>query len=309
MTIAIQTKDLTRKFGDFVAVDHVSLTLEEGGVYGFLGPNGSGKSTTIRMLAGLLLPTSGEGQVFDYDILTQSDLIKAQIGYMSQKFSLYTDLTVYENLDFYGGLYNLKPKDRKNRIEEIMDFIHLTDKKDWMVENLSGGWRQRLALACAVLHKPKLLFLDEATSGADPNTRRLFWQLIYQFAAQGTTILVTTHFLDEAEHCDSIAFIHNGVLVAHDTPKNLKAKLPGDLYSIAAADPITELEEIQQTKIPLLDSYIHGQSIRLRIEPSQFPNIESWHPQKITPSLEDVFIYLVEKGRQELQSSEKGGVE
>lgn len=309
MTIAIQTKDLTRKFGDFVAVDHVSLILEEGGVYGFLGPNGSGKSTTIRMLAGLLLPTSGEGQVLGYDILTQSDLIKAQIGYMSQKFSLYTDLTVYENLNFYGGLYSLKRDERQKRINEIMDFIHLTDKKDWMVANLSGGWRQRLALACAVLHKPKLLFLDEATSGADPNTRRLFWQLIYQFAAQGTTILVTTHFLDEAEHCDSIAFIHNGTLVAHDTPKNLKAKLPGDLYSITASDPITELEKIQQTQIPLLDSYIHGQNVRLRIDPTQLSAIERWHPKKISPSLEDVFIYLVEKGRQEAENNQNGGAQ
>lgn len=308
MTIAIQTTDLTRKFGDFTAVDKVNLTLDAGGVYGFLGPNGSGKSTTIRMLAGLLLPTSGGGQVFGLDILTESDAIKAQIGYMSQKFSLYTDLTVYENLNFYGGLYNLKTKERKDRIKEIMAFIGLIGKDDILVANLSGGWRQRLALACAVLHRPKMLFLDEATSGADPNTRRLFWQLIYQLASQGTTILVTTHFLDEAEHCDRIAFIHNGVLVAEDTPKNLKNKLPGTLYTIAAKDPISFLEEIQNTDITLLDSYIHGQNVRLRIAEEHFSAIQKWRPKKIAPSLEDVFIYLVEKDRKEKSTLEEGGV-
>lgn len=205
--IAIKTQNLTRKFGDFVAVDNLNLELAQGGVYGFLGPNGSGKSTTIRMLAGLLLPSEGSGQILGLDVLTQSEQIKQQIGYVSQKFSLYLDLTVYESLDFYGGLYGLKPDERKQRIGEVLYFVELEQYKNTFVQNLSGGLRQKLSLACAVLHKPKLLFLDEATSGADPNTRRLFWQLIYRFSTHGTTILVTTHFLDEAEHCDQIAFI------------------------------------------------------------------------------------------------------
>ena len=297
MTIAIQTHDLSRKFGDFLAVDKINLSLATGGVYGFLGPNGSGKSTTIRMLIGLLLPSSGSGKVLGLDLMTQSEMIKTQIGYMSQKFSLYTDLTVYENLDFYGGMYSLKRQERQLRISELLDFVNLADKQNLLVEELTGGWRQRLALACAVIHKPKLLFLDEATSGADPNTRRLFWQLIYRFAAAGTTVLITTHFLDEAEHCDEIAFIDNGRLVARDTPKNLKATLPGVLYKISTPQPLELLDKIKNQKLPLLDSYIHGQSIHVRIEAEHLPQLNEFKPSPMTPTLEDVFIYLVEKER------------
>ena len=297
--IAIETQNLTRQFGNFTAVDKINLSLKKGGVYGFLGPNGSGKSTTIRMLAGLLLPTSGTGQVLGYDINKDSEIIKTQIGYMSQKFSLYTDLTVWENLDFYGGLYNIPKKERDIRIIELLAFLGLTSFSDTLVENLSGGWRQRLALSCAVLHKPKLLFLDEATSGADPKTRRLFWQFIYQFAAQGTTVLVTTHFLDEAEHCDAIAFIHNGELVAQDTPKALKASLPGILLNIQSKDPLTLLDQIRTKKLPLFDSYIHGMNVRLRLPEDQRSCLAEWKTESVEPSLEDVFIYLVEKGRQD----------
>ena len=296
--IAIETQNLTRKFGDFTAVDQINLSLKEGGVYGFLGPNGSGKSTTIRMLTGLLLPSSGSGQVLGYDINKDSEIIKTKIGYMSQKFSFYTDLTVWENLDFYGGLYSIPKKERDIRIIELLDFLGLTPFRDTLVESLSGGWRQRLALSCAVLHKPKLLFLDEATSGADPKTRRLFWQFIYQFAAEGTTILVTTHFLDEAEHCDAIAFIHNGALVAQDTPKALKAGLPGTLLSIPSKDPLSLLDQIRAKNLPLFDSYIHGMSVRLRLPDDQIACLNEWSTEPIEPSLEDVFIYLVEQGQQ-----------
>lgn len=301
MTIAIDAQNLTKKFGNFIAVNDVTMALQEGGVYGFLGPNGSGKSTTIRMMAGLLLPTSGTGHVFGYNILTQSEAIKTLIGYVSQKFSLYTDLTIFENLDFYGGLYDLPLRLRRERIAEVMEMLHLTAKQDVLVSSLSGGWRQRLALGCAILHRPRLLFLDEATSGADPNTRRLFWKLIYQLASQGTTILVTTHFLDEAEYCDEIAFIHNGTLVALDTPENLKKQLPGQLYTISSESPIDLLEEIQQKNLPILDSYIHGQSVRLRIDPSYLKQISQYNPQDISPTLEDVFIYQVEKDRKEMK--------
>lgn len=302
MSIIIETTDLTRTFGDFVAVNKINLSLEQGGVYGFLGPNGSGKSTTIRMLIGLLLPTGGSGRVLDFDILTQSSEIKNQIGYVSQKFSLYDDLTVYENMDFYGGMYNIENPQRQERIKEMLDFVALTSKKDEFVSSLSGGWRQKLALVCAVLHKPKIIFLDEATSGADPNTRRLFWQLIYQFAAQGTTILVTTHFLDEAEHCDRIVFIHNGRLVGNDTPENLKTSLPGTIYKIPTQTPIKLLDLIKNKNIPLLDTYIHGQSVIVRLYDKYKDYLNQWDFQVIKPTLEDVFIYLVEKERLKKQS-------
>lgn len=296
MNIAIKTSGLTRKFGDFTAVGGLTLTLPAGGVYGFLGPNGSGKSTAIRMLAGLLLPTGGSGNVFGLDIFTQSEEIKTQIGYVSQKFSLYSDLTVYENLDFYGGLYSLKKAQRARRIERALDFAELSAKRNVLAADLSGGWRQRLALGCAVLHKPRLLLLDEATSGADSEARRIFWQLIYRFAAAGATVLVTTHFLDEAEHCDRIVFIQDGATIADDTPENLKAALPGELYKIPAPDPVGLLDEIKAWGHGLLDAYIHGQSVCVRLTgDSAFFRREN--AQKITPSLEDVFIYLVEKER------------
>ena len=297
MTAAIEIKDMTRKFGDFIAVNQVSLSLAPGGVYGFLGPNGSGKSTTIRMLAGLLAPSSGEGHILGHDIRTESEKIKREIGYMPQKFSLYVDLTVYENLEFYGGLYGMKGTALQDRIKEVLHMVKLDGSEKLMTSNLSGGWRQRLALASSMLHRPKLLFLDEPTSGADPNTRRLFWQLIYEFAAHDTTVLVTTHFLDEAEHCDQIAFILNGDLVALDTPKILKDRLPGTLYEIINDDPIGLLDHIQKLKLPLLDSYIHGKSVRIRIDPQYGNQLDSWQPKKIDPALEDVFIYLVEQGR------------
>lgn len=300
--IAIKTEKLTRQFGNFTAVDSLDLELEQGGVYGFLGPNGSGKSTTIRMLAGLLLPTSGSGQILGLDILTQSEQIKNQIGYVSQKFSLYLDLTVYENLDFYGGLYGLLPAERKERIEEVLAFINLAAQKDSFVQNLSGGLRQKLALGCAVLHKPKLLFLDEATSGADPNTRRLFWQLIYHFAAQGTTILVTTHFLDEAEHCDRIAFINDGKLVANNTPQKLKDSLPGKFYKISSQDPVGLLDTLGSKRNLFFDAYIFGQSVRIRMAEEKAAEFSEYTLEKAQASLEDAFIYLVEKER-----AKKGG--
>ncbi|MDR2007084.1 MAG: ABC transporter ATP-binding protein [Acidaminococcales bacterium] len=296
MNIAIKTDGLTRKFGDFTAVAGLSLTLPAGGVYGFLGPNGSGKSTAIRMLAGLLLPTGGSGSVLGLDILTQSEEIKKQIGYVSQKFSLYSDLTVYENLDFYGGLYSLKKTERAGRIEKALALTALTAQKDLPAANLSGGWRQRLALGCAVLHKPRLLLLDEATSGADPDARRLFWQLIYRFAAAGTTVLVTTHFLDEAEHCDRIAFIQDGAIIADDTPENLKASLPGALYKIPSPDPVGLLEGLSAQGHDMSGAYIRGQSLCVRTVGAP-PRFAGDGTQKIAPALEDLFIYLVEKKR------------
>lgn len=305
MSIAIETKNLTRKFGNFVAVDNLDITLQQGGIYGFLGPNGSGKSTTIRLLIGLLLPTSGVGQVLGLDISTKSDEIKKQIGYVSQKFSLYDDLTVYENLDFYCGLYNLKNPYRQQRINEMLEFVDLSTKKDILTSSLSAGWRQKLALACSVLHKPKILFLDEATSGADPNTRRLFWQLIYLFADSGMTILVTTHFLDEVENCDAIIFIYNGRLIGNDTPKNLKKSIPGVIYKIPTDNPIQLLNTIKNEHLPLLDSYIHGLNVKVRLEQKNLNFLINWDAKLVEPTLEDVFVYLVEKERLKSSSKDK----
>lgn len=293
--IAIQTQNLTRKFGDFIAVNNVSLELQQGGVYGFLGPNGSGKSTTIRMLAGLLLPTSGSGKILGFDILTQSERIKEQIGYVSQKFSLYDDLTVYENMDFYAGLYSIPIAKRKERISEVIHMVELAEFEHAMVSSISGGIRQKLALGCAILHKPKLLFLDEATSGADPNTRRLFWQLIYKFSTLGTTILVTTHFLDEAEHCDNISFIKDGVLIANDTPKALKASIPGTIYKIESTDPVALLQHLEDQHLPLLDAYIFGRSVRVRLQPQHVDCLAEYTLIPAVASLEDAFIYLVQQ--------------
>ncbi len=303
-TLAIKIDNLSKKFGTFTAVDNISMQLHKGGVYGFLGPNGAGKSTTIRMLAGLLSPTSGTGQVLGFDILTNSEQIKQRIGYMSQKFSLYSDLTVYENLDFYSGLYALEGLQKQERIKEVLEITALKDKTNIMVDTLSGGWRQKLALGCAILHNPQLLFLDEATSGADPNTRRLFWQLIYKFAACGTTILVTTHFLDEAEHCDSIAFINEGKLVANDSPQKLKQLLPGTLYKLPSQNPVDTIEQLKNYSIEILDAYIYGQSVHVRTK-DNIEKIAFFSPQQITPSLEDVFVYLVKTARQNNQSKEQ----
>ena len=221
MMLAVETHRLTRKFGDFVAVNEVSLSIRPGTIYGFLGPNGSGKSTTIRMLCGILSPTAGGGAILGMDLATQGEQIKQSIGYMSQKFSLYDDLTVLENLEFYAGLYSISWSRRAQRIAAMLDMARLDERRNELAANLSGGWKQRLALGCSILHEPPILFLDEPTGGVDPKSRRLFWDIIYDLAAQGTTVMVTTHFMDEAEHCDKIGFIYEGSLIADDTPGNL----------------------------------------------------------------------------------------
>jgi len=220
--IAVETRELTKKFGDFTAVDNITMSIEEGAVYGFLGPNGSGKSTTIRMLCGLLAPTSGVGLVLGMDLAKEGRKIKNQVGYMSQKFSLYPEMTVIENLDLYSGLYGLKGAEKKERIEQMLALAGLQGREDEQTRLLSGGWRQRLALGCAILHRPKILFLDEPTSGVDPKARRLFWDIIYDLAADGTTIMVTTHFMDEAEYCDRIALVYRGRVIALGSPDDLK---------------------------------------------------------------------------------------
>jgi ABC-2 type transport system ATP-binding protein len=205
--MAIAVRELTRTFGSFTAVDHVSFEVAPGEIFGYLGPNGSGKSTTIRMLCGLLEPTSGGAEVLGYDIVRQSEQIKARIGYMSQRFSLYNDLTVQENMEFYAGIYQISSEERRRRIPELVAMANLTGREHEQVANLSGGWKQRLALGSAIIHRPRMLFLDEPTGGVDPVSRRDFWDLIYRMADEGVTIFVTTHYMDEAERCQRIGFM------------------------------------------------------------------------------------------------------
>ncbi|HYF75492.1 MAG TPA: ABC transporter ATP-binding protein [Symbiobacteriaceae bacterium] len=227
MKNAIETRGLTRRFGDFVAVDNVSLAVPEGAVMGLLGANGAGKTTLIRMLLGVLAPTDGSGQVLGHDLATDAEAIRQKVGYMSQRFSLYHDLTVEENLVFYGKVYGLKGSDLQSRKDDLLAWAGLTDQRRLVTGQLGGGLRQRLAFACAILHRPRLLLLDEATSGVDPVSRRKFWDLIYGLSDQGTTVLVTTHYMDEAEHCDRLAMMNAGHLVATGTPADLRAEYAG----------------------------------------------------------------------------------
>jgi ABC-2 type transport system ATP-binding protein len=219
---SVVVEELTRQFGSFVAVDHITFRIKFGEIFGFLGANGAGKTTTIRMLCGLLLPTSGKGSVADFDIYTQTDDIKQNIGYMSQKFSLYEDLTVAENLEFYGGIYGLSKSELKAASETIIESIHLQEYLHKLTRDIPLGWKQRLALSCAILHKPKILFLDEPTGGVDPISRREFWNLIYDLAENGTTIFVTTHYMDEAEYCNRLSIMHDGKIIAIGSPQELK---------------------------------------------------------------------------------------
>ncbi|CVK19064.1 MULTISPECIES: ABC transporter ATP-binding protein [Sporomusa] len=300
MMYAVATENLTRMFGNFTAVNQVSLKIPQGSIYGFLGPNGSGKSTTIRMLCGILTPTSGNGHILGLDLATQGESIKEQIGYMSQKFSLYDDLTVLENLEFYAGLYNLSAAERKERIENMLTMAGLKDRRQEMTANLSGGWKQRLALGCSILHKPSILFLDEPTGGVDPKSRRMFWDIIYYLSQQGTTVMVTTHFMDEAEHCDAIGFIYEGSLIADDTPARLKQNLPGILLEIPTPDPMGLFAELAERQRDVLDLYPYGTSVHALIREERLSDYKDYEYNVITPSLEDVFVYYVKSKRKEL---------
>ena len=228
----IQVENLTRRFGDFVAVDHVNFDVRAGEVVGYLGPNGSGKTTTIRMLLGLIAPSDGKATVLGFDAFKQSEEVRARAGYMSQKFAIYDDLTVLENLTFYGGVYGIT---EKARIKQTLDLVGLQGHDAKLTRSLSAGWRQRLALGIALVHEPKLLFLDEPTSGVDPTARRAFWDLIYELAERGVTILVTTHYMDEAEYCERVGIMRAGKLLAMDTPSNLKRDIiPGNVWEVYA---------------------------------------------------------------------------
>jgi len=299
---ALELNNLTRRFGEFVAVNNVSLQIKQGAIYGFLGPNGSGKSTTIRMLCGLLEPTSGSGKVLGLDIAKDSEALKQKIGYMSQKFSLYDDLSVIENLRFYAGLYSLSSEQMKKRIGEMLALSGLEKRQQELVATLSGGWKQRLALACSILHNPPVLFLDEPTGGVDPVSRRMFWEIIYDLSLQGTTVMVTTHFMDEAEHCDEIGFIFEGNLIASDTPDNLKKIIPGTLVEIPTSSPMEFLETLEESTVEYLDIYPAGASVHVLLKSDDISPLAGYAYEIISPSLEDVFVYLVKSYRRELVS-------
>jgi ABC-2 type transport system ATP-binding protein len=246
MEYAIEVENLTKKFGSFTAVDGISFSIPKGCVFGFLGPNGSGKSTTIRMLCGVLNPTSGSARVMGMDVVKETEEVRQNLGYMSQKFSLYEDLTVEENLDFYAGIYGLSKEVRDSRKKELIMMANLTGKEKALAGTLSGGWKQRLALGCALIHKPKLLVLDEPTAGVDPVSRRVFWEIIHALAKQGISILVTTHYMDEAESCDVVGFIFNGKIINIAPPLELiqkeNAKNLEDIF-------ITYVERVTNKKV------------------------------------------------------------
>jgi ABC-2 type transport system ATP-binding protein len=295
----IQVERLTRLFGDFVAVDAVSFDVQAGEIVGYVGPNGSGKTTTIRMLLGLLLPTRGQAHVLGYDCIHQYEDIRARCGYMSQKFALYDDLTVFENLQFYGGVYGITSQ---KSILETLAHVGLSEQVNELTNSLSTGWRQRLALGIALVHHPNLLFLDEPTSGVDPTARRVFWDLLYDLAAEGVTIMVTTHYMDEAEYCNRIGMMREGKLLAIDTPLALKDKyVPGTVYEVQAS-PLGKGLEVLEGVNELQRVSLVGDRLRVVLQPGASPGslekilesadilVQSISPGE--PNLEDVFMHL-----------------
>ncbi|HWP29514.1 MAG TPA: ABC transporter ATP-binding protein [Chloroflexota bacterium] len=302
-SLAIEVEHLSRRFGDIQAVDDVSFQVRRGEVFALLGPNGSGKTTTIRMLCGLLTPSAGQGRVLGFDIATESEAIKAHIGYMSQRFALYDDLTVRENLAFYAGLYNVPHPVQARRLATLIALAGLTGREDQLAGTLSGGWKQRLALGCAIVHEPPLLFLDEPTAGVDPVSRRRFWSMIYGLARQGVTVFLTTHYIDEAEHADRVALIYAGRLVALDTPAALRTYgLRGTLLEVTCDRPLDALAQLQ--RLPgVQEVVLYGIVLHVIIQPGVTPDqivqalaeagISGASARPIAPSLEDVFISLL----------------
>ena len=300
---AIEVIQLTQKFGKFTAVDHVSFEIPRGEIFGLLGPNGAGKTTTIRMLCGILTPTSGEARVMGFDVARQSEEVKQRIGYMSQKFSLYNDLTVQENLDFYANLYSVPREKFASRLKELIEMAGLRGHEKQLVASLSGAWRQRLALACAIVHEPPMLFLDEPTAGVDPVSRREFWDMIYNLAGQGVSVLATTHYMDEAEFCNVIGMMYRSRLIALDDPDSLKEKMRGMLFEIDCREP-GRAEEILKDLPFAHDVAVHGVLLHVLVSDEkekrglekalQSNGIAVKRIERVQPSLEDVFVSLVE---------------
>ncbi|MEL7589966.1 MAG: ABC transporter ATP-binding protein [Anaerolineaceae bacterium] len=316
---AVEAMDLSKKFGDFTAVNQVSFTIPNGEIFGLLGPNGAGKTTTIRMLCGILAPSSGTAKVMGFDVASQPEKVKSNLGYMSQKFSLYNDLTAIENLDFYARIYRLQGKTRISRTNELIEMAGLKDHRNELTANLSGAWRQRLALACAIVHEPPMLFLDEPTAGVDPISRREFWNLIYELAGQGVSVLATTHYMDEAEYCNEIGLMYRARLIARDDPDSLKEKMPGTLLEIECDHPGRAIDLLQE--IPgVINAAFHGILLhvivadrvlqgRLR-ETLEANAITVQRIERVLPSLEDVFVGMVDaENRSGLRAELKPGGE
>ncbi len=301
---AVVAEGLTKRFRSFTAVDHLDLRIEKGEIAGFIGPNGAGKSTTIRMLCGLLRPSEGRALVAGFDVGQQPEAVREHIGYMSQKFSLYGDLTVRENLRFFGGIYRVARGEMGERTRFAITMAGLQEREDALVRTLAGGWKQRLALGCAILHRPPILFLDEPTSGVEPEARRRFWDLIHELAAGGVTILVSTHYMDEAEYCNRIALIDRGRLVALGTPGQLRSRhLGGELFEIRCT-PLGAALHVLQGAAGVIDAAIFGDRLHVVLGPggldqAGLPGFLQEHGvsvqavRTVTPSLEDVFVRLV----------------
>ena len=302
----VVVKNLEKRFGNFIAVNRLNLSVHRGEIFGFLGPNGAGKSTTIRMLCGILQPTSGEGRVAGFDLFRDAERIKSHIGYMSQKFSLYEDLTVEENIDFYSGIYKIPAELKIKKKEWVLEMAGLLEHRNSKTGSLSVGWKQRLSLGCAILHEPPVIFLDEPTSGVDPISRRNFWELIYRLSEQGVTIFVTTHYMEEAEYCDRLALIYRGELIAIGTPEQLKQDLmKQDVLNLKSDHPQDLMETFE--KIPgVREVALFGRGLHLVVDdfsqtqPSLHDalnklGIPSNQLKQIAPSLEDVFVSLIEE--------------
>jgi ABC-2 type transport system ATP-binding protein len=303
VSAAVLARELSRRFGDFVAVDRVSFEVAEGEIFGFLGPNGAGKTTTIKMLTGLVRPSSGEGRVAGLDILTERAAIQARIGYMSQLFSLYSDLTVEENLAFFARLYGVSGARRRERIDWALEMAGLADRRSRLTGELPLGYKQRLALGSAVLHEPPILFLDEPTSGVDPLSRRNFWELIYDLAAKGTTVFVTTHYMEEAEHCHRLALMNRGRLIALDSPRRLRDDMKTPILEIRTPDGLRAIEALKD--VPgVLDVALFGRALHVTVGEAERAiarirerlatgNVELAGIRRIPAALEDVFVARV----------------
>jgi len=305
--IVVEVHDLVKRFGSFTAVAGVSFAVRRGEIFGFLGPNGAGKSTTIRMLCGLLAPTAGSGRVAGFDIVRETEQIKTRIGYMSQKFSLYDELTVEENIDFYSGIYRLPRAKKSERKEWVLTMAGLRDHRHARTGVLSGGWKQRLALGCAVLHEPPILFLDEPTSGVDPNSRRRFWDLIYDLSGRGVTVFVTTHYMEESEYCDRLGVIYRGELIALGAPRELKSRHMQEAVLDVDCDRPGEARELVERLPEIKEAALFGRGLhavaRAGDPAAAIAAVRAglaaagFHPtriERITPTLEDVFVSLIE---------------
>jgi ABC-2 type transport system ATP-binding protein len=300
---AIVADALTRRFGDFTAVDQVSFQVAPGEIFGFLGPNGAGKTTTIKMLTGLIPPTSGSGRVAGFDVATESEAIRQSIGYMSQLFSLYDDLTVTENLDFFMGLYGVPRPRRRERREWALETAGLTEQRRRLTGQLPLGFKQRLALASAVLHEPPVLFLDEPTSGVDPTSRRAFWELIYTLSGNDTTVLVSTHYMEEAEYCDRLSLMNRGQLIAMDTPAALREAMDEPILAVRTADPPRAAEAVQRVE-GVLEAGMFGRVVHVAVVDADAARASIASAlaaagitldgiEAVEPSLEDVFVARV----------------